>query len=63
MCNAKAMEPVHCLPREELRLPERVHVDSFGNLHICQGISIGNLIKQPLVEIMRNYDPDSPPGH
>ena len=31
-------------PWEELRQPERIHVDPFGNLHICQGISIGNLL-------------------
>ena len=48
-------------PWEELRHPERVHVDAFGNLHICQGISIGNLLERPLVEIMRDYDPDNHP--
>jgi len=48
-------------PWEELRHPERVHVDAFGNLHICQGISIGNLLERPLTEIMRDYDPDSHP--
>jgi hypothetical protein len=46
---------------EELRHPERVHVDAFGNLHICQGISIGNLLERPLTEIMRDYDPDTHP--
>jgi len=48
-------------PWEELRLPERVHVDAFGNLHICQGISIGNLLESPLTEIMGDYDPDTHP--
>jgi len=48
-------------PWEELRYPERVHVDAFGNLHICQGISIGNLLEHPLTEIMRDYDPDTHP--
>ena len=48
-------------PWEDLRNPERVHVDAFGNLHICQGISIGNLFDHPLVEIMAGYDPDSHP--
>ena len=32
-------------PWEDLRQPERVHVDSMGNLHICQGLSIGNLLE------------------
>ena len=46
---------------EDLREPGRVHVDPFGNLHICQGISIGNLFRTPLKEICETYDPDSHP--
>jgi len=48
-------------PWEDLRQPKRVHVDSHGNLHICQGLSIGNLLKVPLKQIMSNYDPDAHP--
>ena len=48
-------------PWEELRHPERVHVDAFGNLHVCQGISIGNLMERPLKAIMRDYDPGAHP--
>jgi len=48
-------------PWEELRHPERVHVDVYGNMQICQGISMGNLIEHPLTEIMRDYDPDAHP--
>jgi hypothetical protein len=48
-------------PWEDLRHPGRVHVDAFGNLHVCQGISIGNLLEQPLLQIMRKYDPDTHP--
>ena len=48
-------------PWEDLRQPQRVHVDSFGNMHICQGISIGNMIERPLKEIMCDYDPDKHP--
>ena len=48
-------------PWEELRFPERVHVDPFGNLHICQGISIGNLLKNLLTEIMADYKPETHP--
>ncbi len=40
---------------EELESPERVHVDSFGNVQVCQGISIGNMWQVPLSEIMNNY--------
>jgi len=48
-------------PWEDLRNPERLHVDAYGNLHICQGISIGNLLKRPLADIMRDYNPDAHP--
>ena len=48
-------------PWEDLQYPGRVHVDAFGNLHICQGISIGNLLERPLTEIMHDYDPDTHP--
>jgi MoaA/NifB/PqqE/SkfB family radical SAM enzyme len=40
---------------EDLRDPGRAHLDPFGNLHICQGISLGNVFKQPLKEICENY--------
>jgi MoaA/NifB/PqqE/SkfB family radical SAM enzyme len=46
---------------ENLREPGRVHVDPFGNLHICQGIAIGNLFHAPLKEICEAYNPDSHP--
>ena len=46
---------------EDLRDPGRVHVDPLGNVHICQGISIGNLFQTPLKEICETYDPDAHP--
>ncbi len=58
---AKHWEQFDRCPWEDLREPERVHVDPFGNLHICQGISIGNLVQRPLPEIMGNYDADEHP--
>lgn len=48
-------------PHEDLREPGRVHVDSLGNLHICQGIVIGNMLRTPLLKICRTYDPDAHP--
>jgi hypothetical protein len=48
-------------PHEDLREPGRLHVDPFGNLHICQGISVGNLFRTPLSEICERYDPHSHP--
>lgn len=44
-----------CL-HENLKEPGRVHVDHFGHLHICQGISMGNLFQKPLREICAAYD-------
>jgi hypothetical protein len=48
-------------PHEDLREPGRIHLDPLGNLHICQGISIGNLFEKPLKEICEEYDPDAHP--
>ena len=48
-------------PYEDLREPGRLHLDPLGNLHICQGISIGNLFEKPLADICRDYDPDTHP--
>jgi MoaA/NifB/PqqE/SkfB family radical SAM enzyme len=58
---AKPWEQFTECPWEDLRAPERAHVDPFGNLHICQGISIGNLLKRPLTEIIADYDADDHP--
>ena len=48
-------------PHEDLRDPGRVHVDPLGNLHICQGLVIGNLFQTPLKDICERYDPDAHP--
>ena len=44
-------------PFEDLREPGRVHLDPLGNVHICQGITMGNLLQQPLSELFDRYDP------
>ncbi|MGB5575806.1 MAG: radical SAM protein [Woeseiaceae bacterium] len=59
--DSKPWEQLTECPWEDLRDPERIHVDPFGNLHICQGISIGNLLERSLSEILRNYDADKHP--
>jgi hypothetical protein len=46
-------------PHEDLREPGRVHLDPLGNLHICQGISVGNLFEKPLTQICEDYDADA----
>ena len=48
-------------PHEDLLTPSRVHVDPFGHIHICQGLSIGNFFERPLSQILTNYHPDSHP--
>ncbi len=42
-------------PHEDFTDIGRVHVDSFGNVHVCQGISIGNCWKTPLSRIMTEF--------
>lgn len=51
---------VEC-PYEKLDDPGRVHVDPLGNLHLCQGLSMGNLFERPLIEIVATYDPQAQP--
>lgn len=48
-------------PHEDLRDPGRAHLDPFGNLHICQGISLGNVFERSLKEICENYYPEAHP--
>jgi MoaA/NifB/PqqE/SkfB family radical SAM enzyme len=48
-------------PHEDLRDPGRAHLDPLGNLHICQGISLGNVFETPLKELCEKYDPDNHP--
>jgi hypothetical protein len=42
-------------PHEELDAPERLHVDWRGNVHICQGLSMGNMWQTPLSRLVREY--------
>ena len=46
---------------EELVSPKRVHVDALGNVHLCQGVSMGNMWKTPLSRLVREYDPEAHP--
>jgi organic radical activating enzyme len=48
-------------PNEDLREPGRLHLDPLGNLHICQGIVIGNLFDMPLKQICDGYDAQAHP--
>jgi hypothetical protein len=53
-------EFIEC-PYEDLRDPKRVHLDAYGNVHLCQGLSMGNMWDVPLSEIIKRYDADSHP--
>lgn len=46
---------------EDLADPGRVHLDPLGNLHICQGLVIGNVFRQPLKDICAAYRPEEHP--
>lgn len=48
-------------PHENLEDPGRVHVDPFGNVHICQGLCMGNLWKTSLSELIKNYQAKNHP--
>lgn len=48
-------------PHEDLRYPGRVHVDPLGNLHLCQGLTMGNLFKERLDTLCAEYDPEAHP--
>ncbi|TKJ38372.1 hypothetical protein CEE37_12695 [candidate division LCP-89 bacterium B3_LCP] len=44
-------------PYEDFENPTRVHLDSFGNVQLCQGISIGNMWEIPLSDLTKKYEP------
>lgn len=46
---------------EDLREPGRVHIDPLGNLHVCQGLAIGNIYERSLKGIIAGYAPDDHP--
>jgi len=46
---------------EELREPQRVHLDPYGYVHLCQGLVMGNFLDTPLSGLVQNYNADSHP--
>ncbi|UCD38778.1 MAG: radical SAM protein, partial [Fidelibacterota bacterium] len=48
-------------PYEDLEDPGRVHIDPYGHVHYCQGLSIGNIRERPFARLLREYRPDSHP--
>jgi hypothetical protein len=48
-------------PDEDFLDPGRVHVDGFGNVHLCQGVLLGNVEDATLAEMLEAYDPHTHP--
>jgi MoaA/NifB/PqqE/SkfB family radical SAM enzyme len=48
-------------PHEDLENPGRLHVDPLGFAHVCQGISLGNVLTESLRTICERYEPSSHP--
>jgi hypothetical protein len=48
-------------PHEDLIDPGRVHIDALGNIHLCQGILMGNLFDTNLTDLIDDYHPQSHP--
>lgn len=42
-------------PFETLDDPGRVHIDPFGWVHLCQGLTLGNYLRTPLPELLAGY--------
>ena len=43
-------------PHEDLKSPSRVHIDPYGHVHACQGISLGNIYQTPLSELIQGHN-------
>jgi len=52
----RTREELTTCPHEELEEPARVHLDCYGNVHICQGLSMGNMWETPLSSLVRQYN-------
>ena len=51
----KAWESFVECTHEDFADPGRVHVDCYGNVHLCQGISMGNMWETPLSQLVKDY--------
>ncbi len=46
---------------EDFSNQSRVHIDPFGYVHVCQGITIGNMKQTPLPKLLTDFDPETHP--
>ena len=42
-------------PHEDLESPSRVHVDPYGNVHLCRGLLMGNIWERSFSALVRDY--------
>ncbi len=45
----------------DLRNPDKLYIDPSGNVQVCQGICVGNVVDTPLAEICDSYSPEYHP--
>jgi hypothetical protein len=57
----RSWEELTRCPFENLAAPERVHADCFGHLHLCQGLSMGNYVRDSMKAVVEGYDPATHP--
>lgn len=48
-------------PYPDLADPKNISIDPYGNLHICQGIAIGNVWIKPLSDLLKDTKPADHP--
>lgn len=48
-------------PHEDFSDLGRVHIDPFLNVHLCQGVLLGNLTETPLTTLCAQYEPSTHP--
>ena len=53
-CKKDPMQLTSC--PEDLDRPSRVHIDPLGLVHVCQGLVVGDVRSQRLVDIVNGYD-------
>jgi hypothetical protein len=46
---------------EDFSNQKRVHIDPFGYVHVCQGITMGNMKKTPLHVMFEQFNPHTHP--
>jgi len=51
-------EELTACPHEQLGAPSRIHLDCYGRLHLCQGLTLGG---ESIPEAVANHDPQRHP--